>query len=67
MNHYRLLLLLGVIMLNTSDSSLPSLARAETVIEDLGEEVEKTPGEEAPVGRKRVSEMSKEERQKVKE
>jgi len=25
-------------MLNTHDSSIPSLARAETVIEDLGEE-----------------------------
>ena len=47
MNHYTILLFLGLIMSTVHDSSMPTLATAQTVIEDLGEEVEKIPEGEA--------------------
>jgi len=54
-------------MSTVHDSSMPTLATAQTVIEDLGEEVEKIPeGEAAPKTRSRPSGKSSEEREKLK-
>ena len=60
MNYQTILLFLGLIMLNTHDSSIPSLARAETVIEDLGEEAAQEKDDKRYAGGK-----TKEERAKV--
>jgi hypothetical protein len=38
-----ILLLFGLIMLDGPNSATPALARADMKIEDLGEEIEKTP------------------------
>lgn len=66
MKLHTILLLFGLIMLDGHSSTSPALARAETTIEDLGEEVEKTPEK----GRKRRtpsgSSKTPEEREAIK-
>jgi len=43
MKFHTILLFLGLIMLDAPSSSNPALARAGVQVEDLGEEIEKTP------------------------
>ena len=66
MKLHTILLLLGLIMLDGPNSSTPALARAETQIEDLGEEIEKTPDDGKKKRTPRGSSKTPEERERIK-